>query len=247
MVGAAAAFVACKDTLTPSIVSDAQIQNDATASAADAVASEVRLLDSNAVTAGLPSSQPSGVEASAMAGDSFVVVRSRTCFDATNAVIACSNVANVRTVATHLSVNGTRTGIFFTGDVHRVADDTLTRNFTNTTEVSRTHTAIIASHDSTFFQDSTASGKHFENASDSVNAVTWNLPRSSNPFPISGSIVRNVAVHAEYTRNNSTETRDFTKRIEVDFPADAQGNVVLKVDAKVCNLNLVTRAVSNCR
>jgi len=42
-------------------------------------------------------------------------------------------------------------------------------------------------------------------------------------------------------------TRDFTKRIEVDFPADAQGNVVLKIDAKVCNLNLVTHAVTNCQ
>jgi len=106
LAGAAIGFVACKDTLTPSLISDAQLASNEASSAGDALASEVRLLDSNAVSAGLPSSQPSSVSASAMAGDSFVVVRSRTCFDGTNAVIACTNIASVRKVVTHFSVNG---------------------------------------------------------------------------------------------------------------------------------------------
>lgn len=247
MAGAAVAFVACKDTLTPSIVSDAQIQSDVTASAGDALSNEVSNLIGNETTAALPSSQPSfNVFATPMASETLAVVRSRTCLDGTGVVIACANVANVRKVITHFSVDGTRVGIYFIGFVHRVADDTTTRNFVSTTEVSRTHTAIVTSHDTTTFQDAVASGTHDENASDSINAVTWNIPRATNPFPVSGSIVRNVVVHAEYTKNGTKMTRDFTKRVEVDFPADAQGNVVLKIDAKVCNLNLVTRAVTNC-
>ena len=35
-----------------------------------------------------------------------------------------------------------------------------------------------------------------------------------------------------------------TKRVEVNFPPDGQGNVVLKIDTKTCNLNLVTTTVS---
>jgi hypothetical protein len=41
-------------------------------------------------------------------------------------------------------------------------------------------------------------------------------------------------------------TRDYTKRVEVDFPTDAQGNVVLKIDSQTCNLNLVTHTVTGC-
>jgi hypothetical protein len=33
----------------------------------------------------------------------------------------------------------------------------------------------------------------------------------------------------------------------VDYPADAQGNVVLHINDKTCNLNLTTHAVTNCQ
>jgi hypothetical protein len=36
-----------------------------------------------------------------------------------------------------------------------------------------------------------------------------------------------------------------TKRIEVDF--NGTGNVTLLIDGKTCNLNLLTRHVSNCQ
>jgi hypothetical protein len=77
--------------------------------------------------------------------------------------------------------------------------------------------------------------------------VTWNLPRANNPFPVSGSIVRVAAVHVVVTRANRTETRDVNRKITVTFPADAQGNVVLTVNDKTCNLNLVSHIVSGCQ
>jgi len=58
--------------------------------------------------------------------------------------------------------------------------------------------------------------------------------------------VRNVAVHVIVTKGAQTDTRDVTKRIEVTFPADAQGNVQLTINATTCNLNLVTHKVTNC-
>lgn len=249
MVGAAIGFVACKDTLTPSVITDAQLQSNVVASAGDAAASLFRELGQNDSAAALPNSSAPSVSlfGSPPPGETVTWTRARTCLDATNAVIACANVASVRKVITHFSVDGSRVGIYFTALVHRVADDTTTRNFVSATETSRTHSGVATSHDTTTFQDAVASGFHFENATDSINGVTWNIPRATNPFPISGSIVRNVAVHAEYTKNGATMTRDFTKRVEVDFPADAQGNVVLKIDAKTCNLNLVTHAVTNCQ
>ena len=44
-----------------------------------------------------------------------------------------------------------------------------------------------------------------------------------------------------------TREREAVWTIRVSFPADAQGNVVLQVNDKTCNLNLVTRPVSNCQ
>lgn len=250
MAGAAVAFVACKDTLSPAIISDAQIQSDVTASAGDAVANEVGYLTLDEGAAALPSSQPSfNIFGAAQDSETVAFTRTRTCLDSLGAtVVGCSPLSSVRKIITAFTVNGSRIGAVFSGFVHRAGNDTLTRvpNAARSADSLRIHSGVATAHDTTTFTDSTASGLHYENATDSINAVTFRIPRSTNPFPISGSIVRNVAVHAEYTKNNSKETRDFTKRVEVDFPADAQGNVVLKIDAKVCNLNLVTHAVSNC-
>ncbi|MFI5214754.1 MAG: hypothetical protein ACHQU8_09480 [Gemmatimonadales bacterium] len=250
MAGAAIAFVACKDTLTPSIINDAQIENDVTASSGDALASEVNYLTLNEGAAALPSSQPSfDVFRSAQDSESVSWTRSRTCLDSLGATVSnCTPLSSVRKIITAFTVNGSRVGAIFSGAVHRAGNDTLTRvpNAARSADSLRVHSGVTSAHDTTTFTDSTASGIHTENATDSVNAVTFRIPRNTNPFPISGSIVRNVAVHASYTKNGATVTRDLTKRVEVDFPADAQGNVVLRIDAKVCNLNLVTHAVTNC-
>lgn len=250
LAGAAVAFVACKDTLTPLNITDAQIVSNITQSSGDAVANEVNYLTLNEGAAALPSSQPSfNLFGSAQDSETVTWSRTRTCLDSLGAVVAaCSPLSSVRKIITHFSVNGSRIGTFFSGFVHRVGDDTLTRvpNGARTADSLRIHSGVNTAHDSTTFNDTTATGLHVENASDSINAVTFRIPRINNPFPISGSIVRNVAVHASYSNTNTSVTRDFTKRVEVDFPADAQGNVVLKIDAKVCNLNLVTHAVTNC-
>mgnify|MGYP006197467337 CR=1 FL=1 len=74
-------------------------------------------------------------------------------------------------------------------DVHRVLDDTLVRNFTGDSEVSRTHTALATGNDTSTFSGESFSRVISEATIDSVNAVTWNVPRANNPFPVSGSIV----------------------------------------------------------
>jgi hypothetical protein len=249
---AAFGLAACKDSTSPlTLATDAAVQADVAASAGDAASSEASWMIANETAAALPSSQPSSfsVLGSPPISETFTFTRTKVCLDANNVeVLLCSPLSSVRKVATHLTLDGSRQGTYFTGAVHRVADDTTTRvlNMAASADSLRIHSGVAISHDTTTFADATASGSHAENATDSVNAVTWRIPRSSNPFPISGSFVRNVAVHATYTKNNVMETRDLTKRVEIDFPADAQGNVVLKIDAKTCNLNLVTHVVSGC-
>jgi hypothetical protein len=84
-----------------------------------------------------------------------------------------------------------------------------------------------------------------ESSIDSVINVVFNLPRDTNPWPVSGSIVRRVEATITITGPRE-ETRTLSRRIEVTFPPDSQGNVTIQVGDVTCTLNLVTRRVTNC-
>jgi hypothetical protein len=251
-------IMACSDALLPQLYDEAAITEDIAANAGDAIATAIEAMQDNEGEAALPgvtSASEVGIVSGAITFD-----RTRTCYDANGAVVAgCSPLSSVRKVVTHVDVDGLRSGtrttargrtVTWSGAVHRESNDTLTRNFDSTeppVEVSRTHSDLTIGDDTTSFSDGTLTRQIAESTTDSIKAVTWNLPRSSNPFPVSGSIVRVAAVHVVITKDNRTETRDITRKITVMFPADAQGNVVLTVNDKTCNLNLVTHVVSNCQ
>lgn len=246
-IAAAAGLAACADNTAAvtTDLSDSTITASVATTSGDAIASSVGDMVVSENAAALPTSGPSPV---AQNSDSVVYSRSRTCFDSTGTVLPnCTPVSAIRKVAIHVQLDGTRTGPNFFGQVHRLRDDTVSRNFTGSTEVSRTHDGVGTAKDTSNFDNGTRNRIFVENAQDSIEGITWNVPRINNPFPISGTFVRNVAVHAEFHGPNKDETRDVTRRVEVDFPADNQGNVVLKVNAKTCNLNLVTRAVTGCQ
>ena len=244
---AAASLAACSDSTTAAVstnLSDSTITANVATTSGDAIASGVSDMVTSENSAALPSAPGDNV----IQGDSVSITRTRTCYDSTGTQLTgCSPVSAIRKVIVHTSFDGTRTGVSFFGQVHRVRDDTVSRNFTGATETSRTHNAVGTAKDTSDFNNGTVSRVFVENAQDSIEGITWNLPRNTNPFPVAGTFVRNVAVHAEFHGPNRDETRDVTRRVEVDFPADAQGNVVLKINAKTCNLNLVTRAVTNCQ
>jgi hypothetical protein len=259
IAAAALSVTACEDSLSGGqLISDDELNNDIAASAGDALASTLATLEVNEFSVGLTSaSDQPGVALANQQTLSFD--RTRTCYDASNAVVAnCTPIASVRKIVTHVTVDGTRSGSHparnggtaeWSGAVHRVVDDTVVRNFNTATppvETSRTHSAVATGKDTTSFTNGDVTRVSSEMSTDSVKAVTWNLPRSSNPFPVSGSIKRILSATVEVTRGTQTETRSFTRTITLTFPADAQGNVVLTVNDKTCNLNLVTRAVSNC-
>lgn len=254
VAAAALGTVSCSDSTEPSLVNEAEITADVAASAGDAISVALETLIGNQAASALTYST-----APDPAGNSITAERTRTCFDAAGAVIACSQMASVRKIVTHVAINGDRTGtrttdrgttVTWTGAVHRVMDDTLTRVFNTAqppAETSRIHVGVSSGNDTTTFTDGTFSRKASESFVDSVKAITFNLPRSQNPWPVSGSIVRNTSINVEVTRGDDHATRSLTRRVQVIFPADAQGNVVLLINDKTCNLNLVTHRVTSCQ
>jgi len=236
---------ACSDSTSPSasLVDQTTITSDVASSSGDAIAADVQTISTNESFAGLAA-------ASAVSGDSISYTRTRTCFDSTGTSVTCGT-SGVRKAVLFVSFSWSRNdvaanGATFTGNVNRVANDTLFRNFTGATETSRTHDGNSLGSDTTTFSGPNVTRTYAEAGTDSVEAVTYDLPRASNPFPVSGKIVRNVSVHATFQNATRADTSDVTRRVEVDFPPDNQGNVVLTINGKTCNLNLVTRRVTNC-
>jgi hypothetical protein len=257
LVAAAIGFVACSDSTSsvPDIVSDANIAADIASSSGDAMASSLEAMIANEANASLPNlTAPLPSVARAM---DVTYSRTRTCYTASDVVVTgCSPLSQVRKIVTHVTANGTRSGttpnldVAWTGVAHRVADDTLLRNFNTAqpaAEISRTHNGLATAHDTATFTGDVVVRVVNEAAVDSVRGLTWNLPRSSNPWPVSGKIVRVDTVHVVATAANQTAERTVVRIVEVDFPPDAQGNVVLKVNDRTCNLNLATHLVTNCQ
>ncbi len=237
-------LAACsKDTTSPSLIDQATLTSDVASSSGDAIATDVFALNLAETGGGL-----AAAVMPAPMSDSLTWTFTRTCFDSTGTSIACGT-AGVRKIATHFTFAGFRNdtaldGAIFTGTVRRSAYDTLTRNFTGGTEVSRTHDGNSAGSDTSSFVGPNVTRTYDEAGNDSVDAVTFNVPRSQFLYPASGTIIRNVAIHATFKSATETQTTDITKRVEVDF----NGTVVatLKIDGKTCDLNLMTRHVSNC-
>lgn len=257
---AALGLGACDTTSTiPSLFNDSTATLDVATSSGDAIAAAIATMQDNETTAAIPAAEIGSSALLATTVSNPTIVRTRTCYDANGAVVAgCTPVSSVRKVVSHVTIDGARsrsnsttggTSATWTGALHRVSNDTVVRNFSAAqppVETSRTHTDLGVGHDTTTFTDGTVTRLMAEVTRDSVKGVTWNMPRTTNPFPISGSIVRVDSVHVSITKATQTNTKDLVRVVEVDFPADAQGNVVLKVNAKTCNLNLVTHDVSGC-
>jgi len=245
---------ACSESTSPaSLVDQTTLTTDVASSSGDAVAVDVATMTGNETSASLASPAVAGAATneSGMAGkDSVVYVRSRTCFGATGTTVNCVPLSAVAKIVTHVSLFDIRSdtaenGAVFSGDVTRVADDTLFRNFTGGTETSRTHDGVAAGSDTTSFVGPNVTRTYDEAGTDSVEAVTWNLPRSTNQYPASGAIVRHVNLHATFTSASKSQTTDVRKRVEVDFNGTVAAT--LKIDGKTCTLNLQTRRVSNCQ
>jgi hypothetical protein len=267
LFAAVLALASC-ESLTPEslLVSDTVVDADMAASAGDAIAQAVADMAVNEGLAGLSltsdaaSMDAAGANPEAQAAADVVYNRARTCYDASDAVVAnCTPLSQVRKVVTHATLTGTRSGSSsteggptrtWTVTVDVVADDTLQRLFSAaspTQEIARTHSALLSGDNSVEFVQGSITRTVDEIVKDTVKALRWNLPRTQNPWPVSGQIVRAANWHVVASSENRSVERDVSRLVRVLFPADAQGNVTLEINDKSCTLNLVTRFVSGCQ
>lgn len=238
-LAAVTGLAACTDVNAPSDLTDTQIAADLAQSSGDAIATDItQAIQNEGSFAGAPALNAAGM---AQDTSALTVVRTRTCYDAQHAVVQCGpGAVSMRVTAT---IDGTVQRDNFTGIIHRTRDMTISGLGANST--TRTHNGFGTSNDTTTFTGSRGTRHAEESTSDSVVNLVFQLPHSSNPWPISGQIIRNVDATITLTRaDNTTVTRIIDRRVVVTFPADAQGNVAIQVGDLSCSLNLVTHHVS---
>lgn len=234
-----AGFAACKDALAP--ILDQDLAADIAASAGDAIAADVTEAVQNEVFGGFMAPDVAASPAADSVTHNFTVTRNRTCYNAQGAVVQCGQGTTSMKIT--MTMDGSRSGPDFSGAVHRARTDSIAGLGPNST--SRVHNGRGSSNDTTSFTRDSTTRKFAESATDSIINLTFTVPRPSNPWPVSGQIIRNVNATITFT-GKVTGTRTISRRVVVTFPADAQGNVSIVVGALTCNLNLVTHKVTNC-
>lgn len=223
----------------PEGLTDLDVAQDMAISSGDAIAGEVVELIANEAFAGLTSAPPGAPEAPS----ELTVNRSRTCYDENgNAQTTCNRLTTA-SIRVQWTVDGTRATENMSASIHHSRDATISGLLGD--ETSRTHDGVGTSNDTVTIEREGLTKNVAESSVDSVRSVVFNLPRATNPWPVSGSIVRRVEATITISGPRE-ETRTVSRRIEVTFPADVQGNVTIQVGDVTCTLNLVTRKVTNC-
>ena len=235
------ALAACVDVVDPALLSDPELSRDLAVSSADAVAQDVAEMIANEAFGGFA---PAASPGEGAAPHELTVTRSRTCYDANGVEQAECSRETTASMRIQVTMDGTHQRENFSAIVHR------TRNMLVTgllgQETSRTHNGVGTSNDTTTFSREGRTRKVAESSTDSTVNVVFNLPHETNPWPVSGQIIRNVSAVITVTSGDQSESRTVTRRVVVTFPADAQGNVTIQINDVSCTLNLVTRRVVNC-
>ena len=249
---------ACSDSTSPAaLVTDDEVTADLVAAAGDAIATEVLDLVGNESFAGLSM----GPGFNLFEPADVVVSRTRVCFDANGTQQAQCDPNTTASIQLTVTKNGTfsrshqgpRGSEELDAAIHQ--SRSLTISGLAGQETSRTHNGNGTSRDTVVFSgthgDVTLTRRVTTASDDTVSAIVFNLPHSQNPWPVSGTVIRNASGTIDITatggpNGDRSESRSWDRRTQVTFPADAQGNVAIQINDKTCNLNLVTRRVTAC-
>lgn len=257
-----ASLAACSDASGPDdAVDDALVSVDLAADEGEAIAREIADFAAPGFSAGQPFDEAAPLLAppqgctyvpatgsytcGATSNGNLTVSRTVTFFDASGATMLDYDPSLTASVRHVLEVNGSRTAEgpngSFSGVVHR--SRTRTVSGLAGAETSHTWNGNGTANDTTTHAGARNTRVYSKAVRDTATNVVVNLPRSANPWPVSGQVVHNVAATLVVTGARS-ETRTVERRVVVTFNGTA--SVPLSVGGVSCTLHLDTRSVSDC-
>lgn len=259
-----AGLAACGgDATAPKLaVSDQQITADVATSAGDAIATDVSLMTGSESTAGasasVSSSQPgtfgtlSGSSCTydaasgrfacpQVAAGGITLDRSYAFLDASGQPQSAYDAATTDSIDFQMSLAGSIDNNQLQAQFRR--DRHFGVGGLEGTETTHRWSGVGTGSDDWTLTGANETRHYTAQGTETADQVTWQLPQSSNPYPVSGSITRDV--HATLT---ATGAREMTKTIDRHVVVTFNGThlVTLQVGTSTCTLDLDTHAVSGC-
>lgn len=258
---AVAALAACSDSTAPDAAArDATVTADMAVSSGEAVANDLGLLgsaerdllgagadaprsaslDVNRIPSGCTQQQNGSYTCTAGSSGTVTWSRTFTFYDASGAVMAGYDPALTASINFQSTVTGTASRPGHSAQFSHSRNVTLSGLAGE--ETSRTWNGVGEGTRSETWTGERGTRTYSIASKDTVTDVVVNLPRSANPYPASGTIVRRVEGTASFSGENGEGTRSFERRVQVTFNGTA--TVPLQINDRSCTLNLDTRQVS---
>lgn len=255
----AAGLAACADSTAPGIrVTDDQLTADVAGDAADATVFDVAQMTGDEVQAGIsPTGPATGGYSSLTAACTYSSGAGRfLCPDITTpegltlarsfAYYASGSAQSSYSAAATDSINFQTllTGAVTRGGRSAWLNHTRTMTVSGLAgaETQRTWNGTGVRSDSVHLTDNGVTRRTKLHSVDAIANVVYQLPRSSNPYPLSGSITHDVQVSSTADRTSGQYTRTATRHVVVTFNGTSTASMT--IGAKSCTLDLATRAVS---
>lgn len=248
------ALAACSSDATDpaGALTDAEVSADVAAAAGPAIAADVASFDATEQAAGIAPGSTNGCallsgrfRCTAVTASGVTTTRTFAFLDAAGATQSAYDASTTARVDATVDVAGSASGTArdggFVTKFHRTRSHSLSG--LAGAETQRTWDGVGAGLDSTTITGSLNTRQYVGQAADTTTAVVVKLPRSANPYPVSGQHVRvvNATLSVEGRRVSS---RQVTRRAVVTFNGTAA--VPMTINGVVCTLHLDTRSVDGC-
>ena len=157
-------------------------------------------------------------------------------FDANNQAQSAYDAATTASANFHVTVTGVHTALAGEDTVDR------DRNFTVSglagAEMSRTWNGTGTRNDGGYRDGADARRNYHTSDALTVSDVVVNLPRSSNPWPVSGTITRHITGTASVSRNGVTKSFSVDRTVTITF--DGSQTATVTVNGNTYTLDLST-------
>jgi hypothetical protein len=258
-LGLAAGLAACADSTAPrNSVTDAQLTVDAAADAGDATVLDLAQMIGSEAQAGVAPASAAPLGFSSQAADCVysagvtrflcptVTTPEGLTLERSYAVYAGGAAQSSYSASATDSINFQT---FLTGSLVRDARSawvnhtrTMTVSGLAGTETQRTWNGTGVRSDSAHVTESSVARRSKFQSVDAISNIVFKLPRSSNPYPQSGSITQDITVSATIDRAGGQNTRTATRHVVVTF--NGTSTATMTIGTRSCTVDLVTRAVS---
>jgi hypothetical protein len=182
------------------------------------------------------SASTSRFSCAAISAGGLTLTRDYALFDASGAAQSAYDAATTASANFHVSVTGVHTAVAGQDTVDR------TRSFTVSglagAETSRTWNGTGARNDGGYRNGADATRTYHTNDALTVSNVIVNLPRSSNPWPVSGTITRQISGTASVVKNGITKSFSVDRTVTITF--DGTQNATVTVNGNTYTLDLST-------